>query len=79
MITKAITQKLDILWQDRAWQPRIRRVPVGQVKITTPKAPVPRMSPVERPVATRRPCRRPHLGMSLIQRVFFPGASPRRK
>ena len=30
MSTKSSTQKLNIRWQDRSWQPEIRQTPAGQ-------------------------------------------------
>lgn len=58
MTIKSATQKLDIRWQDRVWQPRIRRVPVARAKAVA--------SATESPVS----CRRARGGMGLIQSVF---------
>ena len=70
MVTKSTTQKLDIRWQDRVWQPRIRRVAAGRTRSVASSSSNSRAPVTETPVTARRPCRRIPGGMNLIQRVL---------
>ncbi len=68
MPAKTTTQKLDIRWQDRAWQPRIRRTPSGAGRSVESLA-VSRLN-LAKPAAAERPCRR-GMAARLVRHVIL--------
>ncbi len=75
MPAKTTTQKLDIRWQDRVWQPRIRRTVSGagqSVELLV----VSRLN-LATPATTERPCRR-GMAARLVRHVIL-AFRPRRQ
>ncbi len=76
MPAKTTTQKLDIRWQDRAWQPRIRRTPSAAGRSVESLV----VSPMNlaKPAAAGLPCRR-GMAARLVRHVILAFRPRRRK
>jgi len=73
MPAKTTTQKLDIRWQDRSWQPRIRRTAAQSVESLVRS----RLNPMQ-PAVNECPCRR-GMTASLVRHVILALRPPRRQ
>lgn len=76
MPAKTTTQKLDVRWQDRTWQPRIRLATAGAGRSVGSL--IESRLKVATPGAAGRPCRQRRSSASLVRHLIL-ALRPRRR